>query len=263
MAVIDSPGVAWVTGASKGIGRAVTLALARRGWTVAASARSEVELAEVVREASPNGRVVAFPVDITDAPGIAATAAAIRAGLGPIDLAILNAGTHIPIAADAFDLAAFRKLVETNLMGAANCLAALLPDFIARRAGEIAVVSSVSGYVGLPTTAGYGATKSALITMTEALRPECDLHGVSLRLICPGFVDTPLTQKNPFGMPFLISTEKAADAIVRGLATRKFEIVFPWQMRLGMKFLQLLPYPLFFAIARRITPAPKGVPPAG
>lgn len=262
MAIIDRPGIAWVTGASKGIGRATALALARRGWTVAASARNEEELAEVVRAAPPNGRIVAFPLDITDAAGIASSVAAIGTQLGPIDLAILNAGTHIPIAADAFDLGAFRKLIETNLMGAANCLAAILPDLVARRAGEIAVVSSVSGYVGLPTTAGYGATKSALITMCEALRPECELHNVSLRLISPGFVDTPLTRKNPFQMPFLISTDKAAEAIVRGLGSRKFEIVFPWQMRIGMKILQMLPYPLFFAIARRITPAPKGAPPA-
>ncbi|MGV8839694.1 MAG: SDR family NAD(P)-dependent oxidoreductase [Bauldia sp.] len=262
MADIDGPGIAWVTGASKGIGRAVALALARRGWTVAASARNEVGLADVVRAAPPNGRIVAFPLDVTDAGAVARTMADIGAALGPIDLAVLNAGTHVPIAADAFDLAAFRTLVETNLMGAANCLAALLPDFVARRAGEIAVVSSVSGYVGLPTTAGYGATKSGLITMCEALRPECELHGVSLRLICPGFVDTPLTRKNPFGMPFLITPERAADAILRGLAGHRFEIVFPWQMKLGMKLLQLLPYPLFFAIARRITPAAKGAPPA-
>ncbi|MCC6735805.1 MAG: SDR family NAD(P)-dependent oxidoreductase [Bauldia sp.] len=262
MAVIDRPGVAWVTGASKGIGRALVLALAGRGWTVAASARSEVELADVVREAASNGRIVSFPLDVTDAAAVAAATAAIRDALGPIDLAVLNAGTHIPMAADAFDLPAFRTLVETNLMGAANCLAALLPDFMVRRAGEIAVVSSVSGYAGLPTTAGYGATKSGLITMCEALRPECELHDVSLRLICPGFVDTPLTRKNPFGMPFLVTADAAVAAILRGLAGRKFEIVFPWQMKLGMKLLRLLPYPLFFAVTRRITPAPKGAPPA-
>lgn len=250
------PGVAWVTGASKGIGRDVALALVRRGWKVAASARGGGTLREVAVNDDGRGVVREYRLDITDGVAAAKTVEAIEAELGPIDLAILNAGTHIPISGLAFDVQSIRTLVETNLIGTVNCLAAVLRGMTARRSGEIAVVSSMTGYVGLPTSAGYGSTKAALINMCEALRPELELHGVSMRLINPGFVDTPLTRKNRFPMPFLMRSERAAEAIVRGLEGRRFEITLPKRMAVVMKLFRLLPYPLVFIVTRRITPAP-------
>lgn len=247
------PGVAWVTGAGKGIGRALSLQLAREGWCVAASARTVDDLASLSAEAAGlKGRIVAYPLDVLDAACIPEAVRRVRRELGEIDLAVLNAGTHIPMSAETFDLAAFRHLVEVNLMGTVGCLAALLPCFIARRGGEIAVVSSVAGYSGLPTSAAYGATKAGLINMCEALKPELDKLGVSLRLICPGFVDTPLTRKNDFRMPFMVTLERAANEIIKGLASRRFEIVFPRRMSFAMKLLRLLPYRLFFALTRRV-----------
>ncbi len=256
MAVIDNPGIAWVTGASSGIGKALSLALAKRGWTVIASARSRPKLDLLAASASANGRIIPLPVDTTDADAVAAVVRDIARDHGPIDLAILNAGTHRPITVDSFDREAFATLVNTNLLGTVNCLAALLPQFIERRGGEIAIVASMTGYRGLPTASAYGATKAALINMCEALRPELELHEVSLRLINPGFIDTPLTRLNPFKMPFLISADAGAEAMIRGLHSRRFEITTPRRMAFVMKLLRIMPSWLYLAVARRITPAP-------
>lgn len=255
MTTIAKPSVAWITGASSGIGRALAEALADRGWTVAISARGPEGLNDVVTNAGVDGRLVPYPLDITRADDAGAVVAAIEQDLGPIDLAILNAGTHIPVSASAFDRDAVAKLIETNLIGTVNCLDALMPRFISRRGGEIAIVASMTGYRGLPTSAGYGATKAGLINMAEALRPELRLHDVSMRLINPGFIDTPLTRRNPFPMPFLVSPEKAAEIILRKLSGRAFEITVPWQMAVVMKALRFLPNAVALAITQRTTPA--------
>ena len=138
-------------------------------------------------------------------------------------------------------------------MGSVHGLAAILPAMIGRGSGHIAVVSSVAGYRGLPTAAAYGATKASLINMCEALA--FDLHGtgVRLQLVNPGFVDTPLTRRNSFPMPFLMTVEDAAERIHRGLRSRKFEIAFPRRFTLWLKLMRILPYALYFPILRRAT----------
>jgi len=246
---------AFITGAGKGIGRALARALAAEGWTVVASARSAGDLqglAAEVAAAGLSGTIIPLPLDVTDALAVAAAADRIERDVGALELAVLNAGTHTPITAREFDVEGIRRLIETNLMGTVHCLAALMPHFLARKGGQIAVVASVAGYVGLPSAAGYGATKAALINMCEALKPELDRSGVSLTLINPGFVDTPLTRKNGFPMPFLISTDDAAKAILRGLRSGRFEVAFPWRMRIAMRLLAALPYRLLFALTRRM-----------
>lgn len=241
---------AWITGASSGIGRALAVRLAEEGWTVAVSARDAQALAALAAEAA--GRIHAFPLDVTDAAASADTLAAIESRIGPVDLAVLNAGTYRHDSAAAFDAGMFRATIDVNLMGSVNCLAAILPGMMARRAGHIAVVSSVAGYVGLPGAAAYGASKAALINLCQGLYPELDASGVRLSLICPGFVDTPLTRKNDFPMPFMIPVDEAVDHIMRGLRSRRFEIAFPWKMVLSMKLLARLPTALTFAITRRL-----------
>lgn len=242
--------VAWITGAGKGIGRELALQMAARGDLVAASARSAGDLARLVEETS--GRVVAFPLDVTDAAATAETIERIERELGPIDIAVLNAGTHLPDTAASFNVVATRHLVETNLMGAVNGLAPLLARFVPRRRGRIAVVASLAGYRGLPGAAGYGASKAALINLCEALRPDLARHGVVLQLVNPGFVRTPLTDRNDFPMPFLIEADDAARRILRGLAGDRFEIAFPGRFALVMKAMRILPYRLFFALTRRM-----------
>jgi len=250
--------IAWITGASKGIGQAVARELAAEGWTVAASARDAAALEALVAEANGlPGAIHAYPLDITSEAAARDCVARIERELGAINLAILNAGTHEPVDGSAFAVAPFKRLVDVNLMGTAHCLAPVIERFVGRRAGRIAVVASVAGYRGLPTASAYGATKAALINMCEALRVELDRHGVVLSVVTPGFVRTPLTDRNPFPMPFLMEPEDAAHRIVQGLAGRRFEIAFPWRFATIMKLLRLLPYPLFFAATRNLVPKDK------
>ena len=243
--------VAWVTGASSGIGEALALRLARDGRRVIASARNAAALDDLARRA--DGRIAPAPLDVTDAAACASRVDEIEAAHGEIALAVLNAGTHRPMSADDFTVETMRALVEINLMGVANCLAPLLARMRARRRGHIAVVASVAGYGGLPTAAAYGATKAALINMTESLKPDCDRLGIKLQLVNPGFVKTPLTDRNDFPMPFLMPVDEAVDALVAGLAGERFEIVFPRRFALLLKMLNAVPYGAYFALVRRMT----------
>ena len=248
-------GCAWITGASSGLGHALAKHMAADGWTVAASARSAPSLAELVKTAGNlPGSIKSYPLDVTDAAAVKATAAAIESDLGPIGQAVLNAGTHKPLRATEITAEGFRPLVELNLMGTVHCLEAVLPGMIARRGGRVAVVASLAGYRGLPTSAAYGMTKAGLINMAEALKPELDGYGVRMQVVNPGFVRTPLTDKNPFPMPFLMELEDAAAALYRGLQSERFEIVFPWRFAALLKILRLLPASLAFAVTRRLVP---------
>lgn len=253
MTAIDKSGPIWITGASSGIGRAVALAYARRGRLVVASARDGTKL-RVLSEAARGlpGRIVSLPLDVTDPSAMADAFARIEAEHGPLAQAILNAGTHLPMGAADFKSATLRKLIAVNLMGVAHGLETLLPALLARGSGRIAVVSSVAGYRGLPSAAAYSASKAAVIAMCEALRPECERAGVTLQLINPGFVETPLTAKNDFPMPMIISAEAAAAQILAGLDSERFEIAFPRRFAFIMKLMRILPYPLFFAATKKL-----------
>lgn len=250
---------AWITGASSGIGRELALALARRGIVVAASARSRDALEALAAEAGADprsARILPTPLDVTDRTAVAAAAeAVIRVFRGPPDLVVLNAGTYLPMAAETFDAARFRTQVEVNLMGTVHMLEALLPACLAARRGHIAIVASVAGYRGLPTSAAYGATKAALINLAESLKYDCDRAGVKLQLVNPGFVETPLTAKNEFAMPHLMPVGKAVARMIAGLQRGRFEITFPRRFTWQLKLLRLLPYRLYFAITRRRTGA--------
>ncbi len=243
--------IAWITGAGSGIGRALVLRLVNDGWRVMVSARSVDDLETLAKEGQG---IHAYPLDVTDLAAVKETVRRIEAEQGPIALAVLAAGTYKPLSGTAFSAEAFGVNVAVNLGGTANCLEALVPVLSARRAGHIAVVSSLTGYVGLPTASGYGATKAALINMCEALEPELETVGIKISVVNPGFVKTPLTDKNSFPMPFLISSEDAADRIAKGLAAGKFEINFPLRMTLAIKLLAALPHPLRLMLTRRMLP---------
>jgi len=248
------PGVDWITGASSGIGRALALRLAARGRTVAVSARNAAELQALA--AGSAGRLVPLPLDVTDAAACAAAVARIERDLGPLALAVLNAGTHRPVSAASLQPEDFRALAEVNLMGTVNCLAPAVAAMRSRGAGQLALVASVAGWRGLPSAAAYGMTKAGLINLAEALQPELRAMGIKLQVVSPGFVATPLTARNRFPMPFLIPVEKAAAAFERGLRSPRFEIVFPWQMGLLMGLLRRLPNRVALAVTRRLRPAP-------
>jgi len=250
----NSPrGVAWITGASSGIGRALALRLARDGWRVAASARRAEELARLAAEARDMaGAIHAFPLDVTDPAAVTGCVTDLEAQLGPLDLMVLNAGSYEPMPAESFSAATLRRLIDLNVMGVAHAIEAALPRLLARGRGRIAIVASLAGYAGLPYAAAYGAGKAALINMAEALRPELLAKGIVVQVINPGFVRTPLTDRNDFPMPFLVTAEQAAAAIARGLDGDRFEIAFPWLFVRLLKLVRMLPYRFYFALTRRM-----------
>lgn len=248
-------GVVWITGASSGIGRALALRYLRAGAIVAGTARRLETLASLPAEArGAGGRFHAFPADLTDLAATRAVIARIEAELGPIRLAVLNAGTHKPTPGTRFHADDVRMLLDSNVMTVANSLDAVLPGLLARRSGMVAINASLAGYGGLPSAAGYGASKAALINMAEALKLDLDGNGITVRLISPGFVRTPLTDRNPFPMPFLMDVDVAAERLWQALETgRDFEITFPRRFAYILKALRLLPYSLYFPLVRRFT----------
>ncbi len=244
--------VAWVTGAGSGIGRALARRLARQGWRVAASARTARDLDSLAAEVP--GSITAFQLDVTNQAAADETGRAIESSLGPVSLAVLNAGASFPTTATAFSVENFRRTVEVNLMGVVNCMGPIVPAMTGRRAGHIAIMGSLSGIAALPTAAAYSATKAALNSMAAAFKPEFDLYGVALTIINPGFVRTPFVEKNAVPMPFLMDVEKAIDHIMAGLEDRRFAIDFPWQMALGARLLAALPAWARFRVMRRMIP---------
>ena len=242
--------IAWITGASTGIGRALALRLVRDGWTIAASARASDALTGL---AAGSEAIRAYPLDVTDAAATARVAAEIERELGPIDLAVANAGTDARTPATGFDPAVVRRVIEVNLLGSANTLAAVMPETIRRRSGHIAVVASVAGYRGLPRAAAYSASKAGLIALAEGLKFDLDRAGVKIQVVNPGFVRTPLTDRNDFAMPFLMDADEAAERIVKGLAGSAFEIAFPRRFAWILKLLGCLPDRLYFRLVAKAT----------
>ena len=227
--------------------------MAKLMTVVAASARTESDIEAVAAAARRlDGSVTAFPLDTTDAASVTAGIDRIESELGPIACSVLNAGTHAPTPVSEFNPETVHALFDVNVMGTVHCLSALFAGSTARRGSRIAVIASLAGYRGLPNASAYGATKAALINMCEALKPELDALSISLQLVNPGFVKTPLTDKNDFPMPFLITADAAAERIYASLQGNKFETAFPRRFAFIMKTLRLLPASLYFALTRRM-----------
>ena len=245
-------GVAWVTGASSGIGAAVALELARRGWTVAITARRTDALETVAREAEGlPGRIVAHAGDVTEAQSMLGVVEAIESIHGPIALAFLNAGVASGVEGRPFDVETVKNVIAVNLLGVVKSLSAVQHRMIPRGRGQIAVNASLVGYRGLPGAAVYGATKAAAIHLCQSLRFDCEPAGIRLQVVNPGFVDTPMTQGRRFPMPFLMTAEDGASRIVDGFERGGFEIAFPRRLAWSMKALRLLPHPVYFALMSR------------
>jgi short-subunit dehydrogenase len=235
----------WITGASSGIGRELALRIAGMGCTVAASARSSDKLAEL-ELLNPN--IKAFPLDVEDAAASKAVFAAIETAIGPVDLAVLNAGIWEQMIVSDFSAERAKHSMSVNYFGVLHAMEPAMAAFVARGRGHLALMSSVAGYRGLMKGAAYCPTKAALNSLSEALYPHLQRKGVKLTVICPGYVKTPMTDANSFPMPFIIPVEEAADIIVEGLSREKYEIVFPWKMMLTMKSLRAMPHRLFFRL---------------
>ena len=246
--------VVWVTGASSGIGEALVAPLVARGARVAVSARRQELLDAVVRRsAREGGDVRAFPLDVTDRAATRAVVSAIQTAMGPIDLAVLNAGTHVTGRTAPFDADQFVDNMTLNYFGMLYGIDAVLPGMLERGRGHIAGVSSLAALRALPTAGAYGASKAAASHMLDAIRFDLEPRGVRVTNITPGFVRTPLTDRNRYRMPFLMDVDRAAEIVVAGLERGRSEIHFPKPLSWTVKALRVLPYPLYQRIIRQTT----------
>lgn len=246
------PGIAWIIGGGSGIGAAVTKKLAAAGWTVAISGRREDKLASV---AGGNPKIMPYPLDVTDKDAVEAMVGRIASELGRIDLFIFGAAAWEPMNVGDYGFDAFFKTVDTNYLGVLRVAQPLIGQMRKQGGGHFAVIASVAGYFGLPRSAAYSSTKAGLINLLETMRTELAADNIKVRMIAPGFVKSELTDKNDFPMPFLMETDDAADRIVAGLTkSDRFEIAFPKRMVWLMKTIRFLPYPIFFALMKKLLP---------
>jgi NAD(P)-dependent dehydrogenase (short-subunit alcohol dehydrogenase family) len=239
----------WLVGASSGIGQATAHALHQAGARVFVSARNADALRAFT--ASHPG-ATAIPMDVTDREAVMAAAQTVLAS-GPLALMLYCAGYYKALRATDFSLDEMLQHNQVNYVGAVQVLGAVLPGMLAQRSGHVSLISSVAGYRGLPQGLAYGPTKAALINLAETLYVDLQDHHIGVSLVCPGFVETPLTAHNKFTMPGLIKPEQAAVAILKGWGHGQFEIHFPRRFTLWMKALALLPARLYFPMIRRLT----------
>ena len=240
-------GSAWITGASSGIGRALTLELANRGWRVYATAR-RIEPLEAL--AAEHASIVPVAGDVTRLDDMHAAVARITAD-GPLALAIFNAGVYKPMRAQTFSAADAKQTFDVNLTGVANGLEPVLAHMIERQTGHVALVASVAGYRGLPNAVAYSPTKAGLIAMAEALAMDLVDLGVRISVINPGFVETDATSVNEFNMPMLLQPDDAARRIADGLEKPGFEIRFPWAFAAVLRLIGALPNRAYIWVVRK------------
>ncbi len=237
----------WITGASSGIGMELVKQLAATSANIAISARSKDKLQSLADDYT---NVHAYPLDVSNAKAMAECAAHIEANLGPIDLAIFNAGVSAASTTAKPAAETFRTIIETNYLGVTNGLSAIVPKMSERGQGHIAWVASIAGYNGLPGAGAYNASKAALVSLAEASKLELAPKGIDITIINPGFVRTPMTEKNKFPMPLLVEPDVAARKTIAGIRAKKYEVNFPKPLVWFVKFLRLMPYPVFFWIVK-------------
>jgi len=170
--------------------------------------------------------------------------------LGQLDLVVYSSGFYKPNNTFDLDIELYRKTLEVNFMGLIHVMSKVLPKMKEQGSGHVAMISSLAGFFGLPNSSGYGPSKAAMMNYSESIFNDCKKHNIYVSLINPGFVKTRLTDQNTFQMPFLMSPEKAASIIFRGLEKKKYDITFPIVMSILFKFIRVLPRPIFFFIIK-------------
>ena len=241
----------WITGGSTGIGKALALKFANEGWNVAISARRENLLREI---ADINANISSFPLDVTDKTKCKQVFEEIKNKFENIDICFFSTGTWNPKKEKDIDVEQIEDVFKINFFGTLNSIKAVEEYFKNKKSGKIAIVSSIAGYRGLPNSTGYGPSKSALNNLAESLYFDFGRSNVRVCLVSPGFIKTPMTDKNDFKMPFLKTAEYAADKIYDGLVNKNiFEIHFPKSLTLILKLFSFLPSKLYFSLIGKMT----------
>jgi len=241
--------VIWITGASSGIGKALAIKFAEKGWQVAASARRENLLNELN---SINKNIYPFPLDVTDVLNTKKIFENIINKFNSVDICVFCTGIHDPKSEKKLNLEKIRKIMEVNFFGTINSINAVYDFFKEKKSGHISIVSSVAGYRGLPAGGAYCASKSALSSFAESLYFDLKRFNVRVSLVSPGFIKTPMTDQNDFPMPMIKSAEFAAEQMFIGLTkSNTFEIHFPKQFTFIMKVLKIMPNWLYLLIVKK------------
>ncbi len=244
--------VVLITGASSGIGRGLALELARRGAKLGLLARRADLLDEVVWNVEGRGaKALALPVSVQDDEAVKAAVGRLRMELGPIDVLIANAGIGSTSDAAELDVNEVARVFGVNVIGAASCVAAVVPEMVKRGRGHLVAVSSLAAYRGLPKSASYGASKAALSAFFESLRLDLQPKGVDVTIIHPGFIKTPLTAGRDSEMPFLMELDDAVNKIIRAIEKRKKSYAFPWQLAAIVRLGMIMPNFVYDWISRR------------
>lgn len=243
--------VVMITGASSGIGRGLAVEIAGRRANLGLVARRAEVIDEVVREIEAGGgKAMALPADVQSEDSIRAAAEKLRASLGPIDVLIANAGIGPTRDAADFSAEEVSDVINVNVIGASNSVAAVIPEMVARGSGQLVAISSLAAYRGLPRSAAYCASKAAVSAFFESLRLDLEPRGIDVTIIHPGFIKTPLTAGRESQMPFLMELDDAVGKMVRAIEKRRRSYSFPWQLATIVRAGMLMPIWMYDQISR-------------
>ena len=246
--------VVFLTGASSGIGEGMAVALAERRAILGLIARRHDCLEGLAKACEAKGGIASiFPCDVTDAEAIQAGADEMRREYGHIDIMIANAGIggNDPETRD-YKPEAVKKLIETNLMGAVNCIHAVVPQMLERGSGQLVAISSLAGIRGLPKSAAYSASKAGMTAFFESVRLDTRGKGIDVTIIQPGFIETPLTAGRTNNMPFLMKLDDAIPHFIAAIERKKRFAAFPWQLATIVRLGKIFPAGLYDRIASRM-----------
>ena len=241
----------WITGGSTGIGKALAIKFSNKGWNVAISAR-RVELLNELSNQHEN--ITAFPLDVTNKIKCNEVFNQIINKYTNLDICFFSTGNWNPKKEKDIDVEQIEEVFKVNFFGTVNSIKAVEQFFKNQKSGIITIVSSIAGYRGLPNSTGYGPSKSALNNLAESLYFDFKRFNVRVCLVSPGFIKTPMTDKNDFKMPFLKTPEYAANKIYDGLINKNnFEIHFPKVLTVMLKILSFLPSKIYFSLVGKLT----------
>jgi short-subunit dehydrogenase len=240
-----------ITGASSGIGRGLALELARRGAKVGLVARRADVIDEAVQEIeAAGGKALVLPADVQSEESVRAAADKLRADFGPVDVLIANAGIGPSRDAANFNAAEVADVMNVNVVGASNSVAAVIPEMLARGSGQLVVISSLSAYRGLPKSAAYCASKAAVSAFFESLRLDLEPRGIAVTIIHPGFIKTALTAGRAATLPYLMELDDAVGKMVWAIEKRRKRYSFPWQLATIVRAGMVMPIWMYDRISR-------------